>query len=302
MKLVLPRRGLEPRADALADGIDVELWSEHGPSLSADSFVCLTHPPAPWQLAALAQAPRGLLGVQVLSAGVDHLRGHVPPEVPVFRAPHLRGSATAEVAVALTLMSVLEAPTWSDVAASQQWRWLAPQGRVHGRNVLVLGRGEVGVGIERAMVALGAQVTMVGRAPEGLRPQALRQVPQADIVFLALPLTEQTERLFDRDMLERMRPGALLVNVARGGLVDSDALVELLHEGRISAALDVVDPEPLPDGHPLWACPHLILSPHVGGNILIDDETLSSFIADQANRLASGGEPLHRAAPEYYAW
>src|ERR1039457_5877907 len=91
-------------------------------------------------------------------------------------------------------------------------------------------------------------------------------LPQAEIVVLILPSTAETRWLIGRRQLALMKQGTLLVNAARGPVVDTDALVDALQSGKIRAALDVTDPEPLPDGHPLWSCPNLLLTPHVGGS------------------------------------
>lgn len=302
MQVILPWPELAPRVAALVGDIDVEVWTERSPQLPAGSLLCLPHPAMPWQLAALASST-GLLGLQVLSSGVDHLRGCVPVGVPVFRAPHFRGAATAELGVTLILMSVLGAAQWGPVKGEGKWLWLPPAGRLRGLQVLVLGRGEVGAGIQRAMSALGARVVVLGWAPVGIGRAALaKEVTTADVVVLALPLTADTWHLFDETMLDAVKAGALLVNVARGGLVDTPALVARLMAGQISAALDVVDPEPLPVGHPLWSCPNLILSPHVGGNVSISEEALAAFIAEQAVALHDGLAPRYRVEALFYDW
>jgi len=106
-----------------------------------------------------------------------------------------------------------------------------------------------------------------------------------------VPLTDATRGLVDTGFLARMRDGALLVNVARGGVVDTDALVDALRTGRISAALDVTDPEPLPEDHPLWGCPNLLVSPHVGGASSAMEPRAHRLVREQLARFAAG-EPL----------
>jgi phosphoglycerate dehydrogenase-like enzyme len=118
-------------------------------------------------------------------------------------------------------------------------------------------------------------------------------LPTADVVILAVPLDPSTTRLVDRGFLAAMRVGALLVNIARGPVVDTDALVEAARAGRIRAALDVTDPEPLPAGHPLLALPNVLVTPHVGGNSSAMRPRIAALVREQAVRLRDGLPPLH---------
>lgn len=142
----------------------------------------------------------------------------------------------------------------------------------------------------------------LGDPPAGLRYETARDdvrpvadlpglLPEADVVIVVVPLTDETRGLVDADFLSRMKDGALLVNVARGPVVDTDALVEALGSGRIHAALDVTDPEPLPPGHSLWDAPHLLVSPHVGGPSSAMWPRAYRLVRDQLARFAAG-EPL----------
>src|SRR6202000_2177571 len=119
-----------------------------------------------------------------------------------------------------------------------------------------------------------------------------RLLPQADVVVILVPVTEETRQLVNKDFLRAMKDGALLVNAARGVIVDTDALLEELNGGRIRAALDVTDPEPLPEGHPLWHAPGLLLTPHVGGKLRDADARAYRVVGEQLRRLAAGA-PLH---------
>ena len=116
-------------------------------------------------------------------------------------------------------------------------------------------------------------------------------LPEADVVILSTPLTAATRHLVDADFLARMKDGALLVNVARGGVVDTEALLTELETGRITAALDVVEPEPLPRGHPLWSAPGVLISPHVGGPTSAFLPRAKRLLVDQLNRFVNR-EPL----------
>jgi len=116
-------------------------------------------------------------------------------------------------------------------------------------------------------------------------------LPRAEIVILILPSTEETYRLIGARQLALMPQGALLVNAARGPIVDTDALVETLNAGRIRAAIDVTDPEPLPEGHPLWSCPNLLITPHIGGSSPQFAPRALRVAADELRRYING-EPL----------
>jgi phosphoglycerate dehydrogenase-like enzyme len=115
-----------------------------------------------------------------------------------------------------------------------------------------------------------------------------------------VPSTEATRKLVDAEFLKTMKDGALLVNAARGAIVDTDALLAELASGRLTAALDVTDPEPLPDGHPLWSAPGLLLTPHVAGAVRASRKRAYEIVADQLARLAAGQPLLNVIGPEGY--
>jgi len=158
-----------------------------------------------------------------------------------------------------------------------------------GKRVLLVGYGSIGQEIERMLAPFSVELTRVARSAR-LDPQvhAVSELdallPRAEVVILILPATPESRQLIGANQLALMKQGTLLVNAARGPIVDTEALVEALHAGRMRAALDVTDPEPLPDGHPLWKCPNLLLTPHIGGS--------SPQFAARAVRVAS--EELHR--------
>ena len=158
----------------------------------------------------------------------------------------------------------------------------------------MLGAGGVGRAIAARLVPFEVDLTVVGRSP---RPGVVSiadvpaLLPEADIVILAVPLNQETTGLVDDAFLSQMRNGALLVNVARGSVVDTDALIRHLSTGRIRAALDVTDPEPLPADHPLWRAPGVLISPHVGGDTTAFVPRARRLVEDQVRRWAHG-EPL----------
>jgi len=140
-----------------------------------------------------------------------------------------------------------------------------------GKKVLLVGHGAIGNEIERMLAPFNVEMMRVARsARTEPKVHAVSELdsllPLAQVVVLILPLTAESHHLIGSRQMGLMQQGALLVNAARGPIVDTDALVEALHSGHIRAALDVTDPEPLPEGHPLWSCPNLLLTPHVAGS------------------------------------
>jgi phosphoglycerate dehydrogenase-like enzyme len=162
------------------------------------------------------------------------------------------------------------------------------------KRVLVVGAGGIGRALKARLEPFETDVILVGRsAREGVHgARDLRALlPAADVVILAVPLTDDTRGMVGTEFLAHMADGALLVNVSRGSVVDTEALTEQVASGRIRAALDVTDPEPLPPGHPLWTLPGVLISPHVGGNTTAFLPRARKLVADQLQRFAAG-EPL----------
>ena len=168
-----------------------------------------------------------------------------------------------------------------------------------GIRVAHLGLGKMGYGIADNIRSAGFDITVWNRSPEQaqefvrgggrLAATPADAVAEADVVVIAVPLTPQTEGMVDEAFVKRMRDGALLVNVARGSVVKTEALLAELP--RIEAALDVVDPEPLPAEHPLWTAPGVLITPHIGGDSDAFPRLARRLIADQVRRWR-GGEPL----------
>ncbi|MFE3856402.1 2-hydroxyacid dehydrogenase [Streptomyces griseorubiginosus] len=254
----------------------------------------------PVKVRPLAQMPN-LQVVQTLTAGVDDVMAKLSDLAPGVRLCNARGvheASTAELALTLTLASLRGIPGF--VRAQQQERW---QGDFHpalaDKNVLVVGYGAIGAAIEDRLVPF--EVARVARVARSARTTERGPVhpltdlpallPEADVVILSTPLNDTTRGLVDAEFLARMKDGALLVNVARGPVVDTKALLAELETGRITAALDVVDPEPLPPGHPLWQAPGLLISPHVGGPTSAFLPRAKRLLADQLHRFVNH-EPL----------
>jgi phosphoglycerate dehydrogenase-like enzyme len=231
--------------------------------------------------------------VQTLTAGIEHIRGYVPDGVLLCNGRGIHDTSTAELAVGLMVASLRGIPDF--VRAQERAEWV-PDTRpsLADRQVLIVGYGQIGEAIEARVRPFETDVVRVARhARDGVHAidELPDLLPQADVVVLIVPGTPETTGLFDAGMLARMKDGALLVNVSRGPVVDTDALLAELESRRIHAALDVVDPEPLPADHPLWRAPHLLLVPHVGGNSTAMEPRAHKLVREQLHRYAAG-EPL----------
>lgn len=214
-----------------------------------------------------AQMPR-LQVVQALMAGIDGMSEVLPPQVEVRRAVGVHDTSTAELAIGL----MIAAQRGIDVAARdmlrEQWNHVRRPSLADSA-VAILGWGGVGQAIGRRLAAFDVSVTGFSRSGDsGSRPVRLfLDAPGSfDIVVLAVPLAPNAPPVLDGPLLARLKDDCLVVNVGRGRLIDTAALVQELAAGRLRAALDVTDPEPLPPGHPLWASPGVLITPHVGGD------------------------------------
>jgi phosphoglycerate dehydrogenase-like enzyme len=244
---------------------------------------------------------RNVKVVQTLTAGVDDVLSRlsvVAPGVQLCNARGVHEASTAELALTLVLASLRGVPDF--VRAQQQGLWEGGfRPALADRNVLIVGYGAIGAAIEDRLTPF--EVARVARVARSERTTARGPVhpltdlpallPEADVVILSTPLTEQTKGLVNADFLARMKDGALLVNVARGAVVDTKALLAELENGRITAALDVTDPEPLPPAHPLWQAPGVLISPHVGGPSSAFLPRAKRLLVDQLARFVNH-EPL----------
>jgi phosphoglycerate dehydrogenase-like enzyme len=231
--------------------------------------------------------------VQLLTAGFENALRFVPPGVVLCNAGGVHDASTSELAVGLILASLRGLDDFARAMPAGSWIY-ARREALADKRVVVVGAGGVGRAIRRRLEPFETEVHLVGRSA---RPGVLAAsdlpalLPHVDVVVLAVPLTAETTGLVDDRFLLRMADGALLVNVARGPVVDTDALVGHVAAGRIRAALDVTDPEPLPPGHPLWTLPGVLISPHVGGNTSAFLPRAKALVAAQLHRFACG-EPL----------
>jgi phosphoglycerate dehydrogenase-like enzyme len=295
---------------------DVELIpvsDSPGPEIEIDVWI-----PDPYPTRAMRAWPklRGVRLVLSLMAGTEWIPGTVGPHVTICNARGSHNISTAEWTVASILAMLKHFPFFLEVQrsgiwkrrfeASAQYAAITGDTRPHyppvmleeltGKSVLLVGYGSIGKEIERMLAPFNVILTRVARSTRTNPPvHAVSELdsllPQAQVVILILPATPESYKLIGARQLALMQQGALLVNAARGPIVDTDALVEALHAGRVRAALDVTDPEPLPEGHPLWNCPNLLLTPHVGGSSPQFAPRALNTAADELRRYMAG-EPM----------
>jgi phosphoglycerate dehydrogenase-like enzyme len=243
--------------------------------------------PAPSSLEIMARMPR-LQVVQLQTAGVDHARPYLPAGVTLCNARGAHDAGTAEWIVGAIIASRHEFPEFARAQQEGRWDYHQTETLTDAR-VLIVGYGSIGAALERRLEPFEVDIVRVARRARagvhaiGDLPELL---PDADVVVLLVPSTPETKGLADAEFLARMKDGALLVNAARGSVVDTPAL--LAEAGRLRAALDVTTPEPLPPEHPLWRAPGVFITPHVGGSTPAATRRIARLVRDQYGRYASG--------------
>ena len=290
--------------DSLDHDVDIDVWI-----------------PDPYPARALKLWPRlhGVRLVLSLMAGTEWIPGTVGPHVTICNAHGAHNIATAEWTLSAILAILKYFPLYQGIQQSGLWkrrfeipghyagltgdtRPLYPPVMLEeltGKTVLMVGHGAIGQEIERMLTPFHLEMLRVARTPRtDPEVHAVSEfdslLPQADAVVLILPLNAESKGLIGSHQLALMKQGALLVNAARGPIVDTDALVDALQAGRIRAALDVTDPEPLPDGHPLWSCSNLLLTPHIAGSTpQFAPRALETALGELRRYMAD--EPLHNA-------
>ncbi|MBO1902668.1 hydroxyacid dehydrogenase [Leucobacter weissii] len=292
--------GLEEAVGGIAD-VEFVAWDLEGPPPRERIDVVV---PPYWggarRLAELAGVETRL--VQWQSIGYDGVAEALPSGVQLANAATVHETSTAELALALALAAQRGIPGF--VRDGDQRRWqLRSFPSLADRRVLLVGYGGVGKAIEARLTGFEARLTRLARTARTDRNLAGEEVEirgldrlhaalaEAEVAILAVPLTDDTRGLMDAAALAALPDGALLVNVARGPVVDTDALVSELNAGRLRAALDVTEPEPLPAGHPLWNCPNLLITPHVGGDSSAMLPRMAALIRRQIGHLRAGEAP-----------
>ncbi|MEU7896054.1 2-hydroxyacid dehydrogenase [Nonomuraea sp. NPDC049152] len=302
MKIWVPS---EAAAEVLADLPDVEcvVFDGRGPAPEGADEVEVWIPP----LIPVRDTP-GLMArmkrlrlVQTVTAGVEPYRPHLPHGVTLCNARGVHDAGTAEWAVGAMIAVLRDFPAFVDAQRRGEWTYHYTDVLADAR-VLIVGYGSIGAALERRLEGFEVEVVRVARtAREGVHPMEELDtlLPDADVVVLLVPATSTTTGMVDAGFLSRMKDGALLVNAARGAVVDTDALVAELVSGRLRAALDVTDPEPLPEGHPLWNAPGVLLTPHVAGSTPASTRRSLRLIRSQLLRYLAG-EPLNHVITESY--
>jgi phosphoglycerate dehydrogenase-like enzyme len=244
--------------------------------------------------------------VQLLSAGADVWVSKVPDGIVLCDARGVHDSPTAEWVMTAILAHVRAFPAFVRAQARGEWAYdeHTPTDELAGKRVLIVGAGSIGAALAARLAPFEVSITNVARTArpaEGVHgvDELPGLLPHHDVVVLIVPLTDQTRGLVDARFLAAMPDRALLVNGARGPVVDTDALVAELETGRIAAAADVTEPEPLPAGHPLWSMPNFLLTPHVGGSVRGLLPRAYKLVGQQLRRFAAG-EPLINQVTDGY--
>lgn len=305
------RAEAEARLGTLPEGVEVDSFTEDHCSGDMDwpdsigevEFLVLPYLSGSTGLSRVAEMPK-LAVVQSQMAGYEHLVPLLPEGVTLCTGAGIHDTATAELALGLALANLRDIDVHARNAADPHRRWTRWFSRsLADRRAMILGYGRIGHAIRRRLDGFEcAGTVLVARHERGgdlsggepyVHPfEHLPQLlPSTDVLFVICPLTEQTEHLLDAEALALLPDGALVVNVARGRVVDTDALLAECASGRLRAALDVTDPEPLPSDHPLWTTPGVIITPHVGGWSDAFASRADALIGSQLRRWAAG-EPL----------
>ncbi|GHD46262.1 hydroxyacid dehydrogenase [Mycetocola manganoxydans] len=280
------------------EGVEFVEWDMSGPApVSEFDIVVQPYMGATKKLAALEGVTAKL--VQSQSIGYDGVDDVLPPGNVFANASSVHETSTAELTLALILAVQRGIPDF--VRAADEGRWApARYASLADRTVLILGYGGVGKAIEDRLLPFEVNVVRVAtRARDDDRghihgiDELPALLPEADIVVVGVPLTESTTGLVDDAFLTSMRDGALLVNIARGAVADTDAILRQAESGRLRFALDVTDPEPLPDGHSLFALPNVLVSPHVGGATTAMMPRMARLVREQIERMQRGDDPVN---------
>lgn len=293
-------------AEILADlpGVTAQVVSPGGGPLpaGADEVEFYVPPffPAASAIEIIGRLPR-LRVVQTLTAGIDRLLPHIPPGVTLCNARGVHDASTAEWVVAAILGALRDLPFFALEQAAHRWSYRFTD-CLAGKTALIVGYGSIGRAVEQRLAGFEVELRRVARRPrDGVAPLSdlPTLLPEADVVVVLAPVTAETIGMVDAGFLARMKDGALLVNAARGSLVVTDALVTELRRGRLRAALDVTDPEPLGPGHPLWRVPGLLITPHVAASTQVSAARALAFVRAQAERFTHGQQLVNVIAGGY---
>jgi Phosphoglycerate dehydrogenase and related dehydrogenases len=301
-RFLLPDGEVSDGVRAILPDQDFCLFSEAlaEEDLSAVEFYV---PPYPGGPAVIDMLPHlsGLKVVQLLTAGVDWILPRIPPGVLLYRAIGVHESSVAEQVIGGILAVTKEIPAFVRFQANAEWAHRRVGGLL-GMRAVVLGYGAIGKATGDLLGAFGVEVKGISRSGRHatLPLSAISGLlPNCDILVITLPLTDETKGLVDAKMLSLLPDGALVVNVSRGSIVESAALEEELVSGRLRAALDVTEPEPLPRESPLWHLPNVLITPHVGGDSDLFPRLASQMVVAQMTRYIDGLPLAHQVVGKY---
>ena len=288
----------------LPAGVGVEVCEDAGAPPSDPADVVFWVPPFGPRTSGLVPRMTSLEAVQLLSAGADNWVGRLPAGTQLCDARGVHDAPVAERVVGACVGMLRRFPDHVRAQERAEWTTTVPARELTGARVLIVGAGSIGAAIERHLTPFDVRLTRVARTARPAEhvhgvEDLPALLPDADVVVLVVPLTEQTRGLVDAAFLAAMPDGALLVNAARGPVVDTAALLTELSGGRISAALDVTDPEPLPAGHPLWRLPNVFITPHIGGAVQGLLPRAYELAGRQLRRFVAGEELVNRVVAGY---
>lgn len=293
--------GREPLGE-LPEQVRLHVWDGESDPPPAAAQCRFWVPPflASSDLTPIFRAMPELEVVQLLTAGAERFVAARPDGVTLCNARGAHSGPTAEWVVTAILATYRKFPRF--LAAQREGRWdYAVNEELAGRKVLIVGAGDIAERVARMLAGFDVTVELVGRTAHDGR-HGVDELPGLlagfDVVVLLVPLTDATRGLVDAGFLAAMDDGALLVNAARGPVVDTDALLAELASSRLRAALDVTEPEPLPEGHPLWSAPNLLLTPHVAGSVPGATPRAYGIAGDQLRRYVAG-EDLQNVVGDY---
>ncbi|MBT2231088.1 2-hydroxyacid dehydrogenase [Nonomuraea sp. NEAU-A123] len=302
MKIWVPSGAV---ADVLTDlpGVECDVYDGTGPIPDGIGDVEVWIPPLVTvaDVQDVLAAMTSLRLVQTVTAGVEPYRPHMPEGAVLCNARGVHDAGTAEWAVGAMIAVLREFPGFVDAQRQGEWTYHHTD-VLADSTVLIVGYGSIGAALERRLDGFEVEIVRVARsARDGVHPldELPALLPDADVVVLLVPATPETAGMADAGFLARMKDGAVLVNAARGGVVDTDALVSELKTGRLRAALDVTAPEPLPAGHPLWSAPGLLITPHVAGSTPASGRRMLRLMRSQLLRYLSG-EQLNNIITDAY--
>jgi len=296
VKTLLPWKDPDGFLGGLHAGIDAQYYAGgERPALDGIEFYVPGYMGSSEVVELIAQMP-ALKVVQTQTAGFENLLPHLGEGVTLCNARGVHDASTAELAVGLILATYRRLPRAVKNQERGEWpsSYQELDDSLADRTVLILGYGSIGEALERRLDGFECDIIRVARrARDGVHPitDLPDLLPRADVVVLLTPATDETRGMVDAKFLAQLKDGALLVNVARGVVVDTAALLAELTSERISAALDVTDPEPLPAGHPLWAAPNLLINPHRGGASTAFAPRVARLVRAQLERYVTG-KPL----------